>query len=284
MTRPRAILMLACAAILFSTSGLFVKIISISPLALVSSRSIIAAIVIALWLRRPHFTWSTAQIGGAIALALTQILFVIATRQTTAANAIFLQYTAPIYVAIFGAWFLGERAKSYDWLTMAAIAIGFVLFFNEKLSPEGWWGNIYAILSGLTLAWLLLFMRKQKDESTAETILLGNILAAIIGLPALLSASPTSGDWAGILFLGVVQLGISFIMMSVAIKWLTAVEAVLIQTLEPIFNPIWVFLVIGEAPSLLALVGGLVVLAAVTGRAMLAAREVRVGKRPLSPS
>ncbi len=265
--------MLACAAILFSTSGLFVKIITIPALALVSSRSIIAAIVITLWIRRPQFTWSVAQIGGAIALALTQILFVLATRQTTAANAIFLQYTAPVYVALFGVWFLGERAQGYDWLTMVAIAIGFVLFFNEKLSPEGWWGNVYAIMSGITLAWLLLFMRKQKDGSTAETILLGNILAAIVGLPSLLTASPTPGDWAGILFLGVLQLGIPFIMMAVAIKWLTAVEAVLIQTLEPIFNPIWVFLVIGETPSWLALAGGLVVLVAVTGRAVLAARE-----------
>ena len=273
MTRPRAILTLACAATLFSSAGLFIKILTISPLALVSARSIIATAVIALWLRRPHFTWSVAQIGGAIALAFTQIFFVLATRQTTAANAIFLQYTAPIYVAIFGFWFLGERPKGYDWLTMAAIIVGFLLFFNDDLSPTGWWGNIYAILSGITLAWLLLFLRKQKDSSTAETILLGNLLAAIIGFPFLLTASPTPGDWAGILFLGVLQLGIPFIMMSVAIKWLTAVEAVLIQTLEPIFNPIWVFLVIGETPSWLALAGGLVVLIAVTGRAVLAARE-----------
>ena len=265
--------MLACAATLFSSAGLFIKILTISPLALVSARSIIATAVIALWLRRSHFTWSVAQIGGAIALAFTQIFFVLATRQTTAANAIFLQYTAPIYVAIFGFWFLGERPKGYDWLTMAAIIVGFLLFFNDDLSPTDWWGNIYAILSGITLAWLLLFLRKQKDGSTAETILLGNLLAAIIGLPFLLTASPTPGDWAGILFLGVLQLGIPFIMMSVAIKWLTAVEAVLIQTLEPIFNPIWVFLVIGETPSWLALAGGLVVLIAVTGRAVLAARE-----------
>ena len=265
--------MLACAALLFSTAGLFIKIISIDPLPLASARSIIAAIIIWLWLRRPRFTWSLPQVGGAIALALTQLLFVIATRQTTAANAIFLQYTAPIYVAIFGFWFLNERVKRYDWLTMAAIGIGFVLFFNDDLSPEGWWGNIYALLSGITLAWLLLFLRKQKDDSTAETMLLGNILAAIIGLPFLFSASPTIADWGSIFFLGIFQLGIPFVMMSVAIKWLTAVEAVLIQTLEPIFNPIWVFFIVGEAPSLLALLGGLIVFAAVTGRALWAARE-----------
>ena len=275
MTRPRAILMLACAATLFSTAGLFIKLISISPLALVGARSIIATAVIAIWLRRPQFTWSVAQIGGAIALALTQILFVLATRQTTAANAIFLQYTAPIYVAIFGIWFLGERPKGYDWLTMAAIIVGFFLFFNDDLSSAGLLGNIYAILSAITLAWLLLFMRKQKERAT-ETVLLGNLFAAIIGLPFLLAATPTAGDWAGIAFLGVLQLGIPFIMMSVAIKWLTAVEAVFIQTLEPIFNPIWVFFVIGEAPSLLALAGGFVVLTAVTGRAIIASRKSNI--------
>jgi drug/metabolite transporter (DMT)-like permease len=280
MTKHHAMLWLALAATLFSTSGLLVKLITISPLALVGSRSIIAAAVIALWLRRPHFTWSLPQVGGAIALAATQILFVVATRQTTAANAIFLQYTAPVYIALFGVWFLGERPHRYDWWTMTAVLLGFILFFNEDLSVAGQMGNVYALLSGITLAWLLLFMRKQKDGSTAETVLLGNLLAALIGLPFLLYESPTPGDWAGIVFLGVLQLGIPFVMVSVAIKWLTAVEAVLIQTLEPIFNPIWVFLIIGETPSRLGLLGGLVVLAAVTARAVAAGREGRA-KRPL---
>jgi drug/metabolite transporter (DMT)-like permease len=264
---------MACAATLFSTAGLLIKVLTLSPLALVGARSILAAGVIAIWLRRPRITWSLPQVGGAIMLAATQILFVMATRMTTAANAIFLQFTAPIFVAFFGIWFLGERAKRHDWLAMAAIAAGLLLFFNEDLSAQGNWGNTIALLSGITFAWLVLFLRKQKDTSATETMLLGNLLAALIGLPFFFSETPTAADLGGVAFLGLIQLGIPLIMVSVAIKHLTAVEAVLIQTLEPILNPIWVFLVIGEVPSSLGLFGSLIVLVSVTARGIIAGRE-----------
>ncbi|MCA9999576.1 MAG: hypothetical protein KDE56_27630, partial [Anaerolineales bacterium] len=96
MTRTRAVLILFLAATLFSTAGLFIKLITIGPLALVGARSIIAALIIAIWLRRPHFTWDRYQIGGAVALMGAQLFFVVATRQTTAANAVFIQFTAPV--------------------------------------------------------------------------------------------------------------------------------------------------------------------------------------------
>jgi drug/metabolite transporter (DMT)-like permease len=272
MTRSRAVLFLFLAATLFSTAGLFIKIISISPLALVGARSLIAALIMALWLRRPHFTWNRYQIGGAISLLGAQLFFVVATRQTTAANAVFIQFTAPVYVALLGIWFLGERARPLDWATMLIIGLGLFLFFGDELTPQGFWGNVNALISGISLACLMIFLRKQKDGSTAETMLLGNLLAAAIGLPFLLRESPTLADWGGVLFLGIFQLGIPFILMSVAIRTLTAVEAILIQTLEPVLNPIWVFLVVGELPTPLALFGGLIVLTAVTLRALLASR------------
>ena len=275
MTRTRAVLFLFLAATMFSTAGLFIKLISISPLALVGARSLIASLIIIIWLRRPRFTWNRYQIGGAVALMGAQLFFVIATRQTTAANAVFIQFTAPVYVALLGIWFLGERARPLDWATMFIIGVGFFLFFGDKLTPQGFWGNINALISGISLAWLMLFLRKQKDGSTTETMLLGNLLAAVVGLPFLLRESPTLADWGGVLFLGVFQLGIPFILMSVAIRYLTAVEAILIQTLEPVLNPIWVFLVVGETPTPLALVGGCVVLTAVTLRAILASRTPR---------
>lgn len=272
MTRTHAVILLFLAATLFSTAGLFIKLITIGPLALVGARSIIAALIMLLWLRRPRFTWDRYQIGGAVALLGAQLFFVIATRQTNAANAVFIQFTAPVYVALLGIWFLGERARPLDWATMGIIGLGFLLFFGDKLTPEGFWGNINALISGIALAWLILLLRKQKDGSTAETILLGNLLAAMVGLPFLLTESPTPADWGGVLFLGIFQLGIPFIMMSVAIRHLTAVEAILIQTLEPVLNPIWVFLIVGETPTPLALIGGIVVLTAVTLRAILASR------------
>lgn len=275
LNHKQAVIIITIAAVLFSTSGFLIKIITISPLALASGRSIIAAGVIALYLRKPQFTWSVAQIGGAIALASTQIFFVLATRQTSAANAVFIQYTAPIYVAIFSIWFLREPLRSADWVTMAAVGIGLFLFFGDDISATGRWGNVNALISGLSLAAFMVFMRYQKDGSPVETTLLGNIIVSVIGLPFLLQASPTMGDIGGLFFLGIFQLGIPFIMMAIAIKYLTAVEVILIQTLEPILNPVWVFIVVGEQPSGRALLGGLTVLVAITIRSVLVSRQTR---------
>lgn len=244
-------------------------------MALVSGRSLIAAGVIALWMGWPRLTLSLPQLGGGLALAATQIFFVIATRETSAANAIFIQYTAPVFVALFGIWYLREPAKLQDWLTMGAIGVGLLLFLGDGFSAGGMAGNLVALLSGVTLAWFFLFMREQKDGSPVETVFLGNVFAALAGLPWLVQAAPTSADVGGVLVLGIFQLGIPFILMSLAIKHLTAVEAILIQTLEPILNPVWVFWVIGERPTPLALVGGVIVLLAVTTRSLLAARPQR---------
>jgi drug/metabolite transporter (DMT)-like permease len=120
LSRARAILLLASAATLFSTAGLLIKILTITPLALVGGRSLIAALLIASYLRRPHFNWSFSQIGGALSMAATQVFFVIATRETTAANAVFIQYTAPSFVAIFGIWFLGEPWPPSAWVFISS--------------------------------------------------------------------------------------------------------------------------------------------------------------------
>lgn len=241
-----------------------------NPVAIAGSRSAIAALAMLAIIRRPRFTWSFAQIGGAVAYAATVILFVTANKLTTAANAILLQYTAPIYVALFGAWFLGERASWLDWATLAAVLGGMVLFFLDKLSVAGMLGNVVAIASGVALAGLALFLRKQKDGSPMESILLGNALTALIGLPFMLKSSPGSAGWLGIVLLGVFQLGLPYVLYALAIKHVTAIEAVLIPVIEPILNPLWVFLVVGEAPGTLALAGGAVVLVAVTFRCVAA--------------
>lgn len=271
--RRRSVILLVGAVVLWSTSGLFIKLSSLNPLALAGGRSAITALVLLAWIGKPHFTWSASQIGGALSMVLTFVMFVTATQLTSAANAILLQFTAPLYVALFGGWFLGERPKSYDWWTMAAIIAGMVLFFGDALSRGGILGNILAMCSGVTLAWMTLFLRKERGNS-ASTILLGNILTALIGLPFLLLSPPQPVDWAILLFLGVLQLGIPFIMYSLSLRHLEALEAILIQTLEPILNPIWVFLVVGERPGPLALLGGALVILAVALRAFVASRQV----------
>jgi drug/metabolite transporter (DMT)-like permease len=272
--------------LLWSTSGLFVKVSTLNPIALAGGRSAITAIVLLIYLRRPHFIWTKELIGGAICMAATFFLFITATRLTSAANAIVLQYSAPIWVAIFGAWYLGERTHSYDWWTMGVIGLGMLLFFGDKLSTAGMIGNVMAIVSGVTMAWMTLFLRKQRHGQAGETILLGNVLTAVIGLPFLLFAVSASTvqpmDWGILLYMGVLQLGVPFILYSIAIRSLDALETILLATLEPILNPIWVFIVVGERPGPMAMIGGLIVIGAVTVRALIATGAI--GRRPVMVS
>ncbi len=264
----RAVWLLLICVTLWSTSGVLIKESTLPAMAIVSGRSLLTAVVLALYIRRPHFTWSLPQIGGAVTQAATFVLFIMATQMTSAANAILLQYTAPLWVALFGIWYLRERPHTIDYVTMALIAVGMLLFFGDHLTGDDLLGNILAVLSGVTMAWMTLFLRKQKDGSPIETILLGNILAAAIGLPFLLTATPTPTDVGILLFLGIFQLGIPFILYSYAITRLPALEVVLISTLEPILNPIWVFLVNGELPGPMALLGGAIVLLAALVRGL----------------
>jgi len=148
-------------------------------MAIAGGRSAIAIPVMLLCIGRPKFTFSRAQIGGAIGYALTVILFVFATRMTTAANAIFLQYTAPIYVAIIGRWYLDERAHPIDWLVILFALIGIALFFFDRLTISGFWGNIIALVSGLAFASVALFLRKEREGSPIGSIILGNLLVAV---------------------------------------------------------------------------------------------------------
>jgi drug/metabolite transporter (DMT)-like permease len=264
--RVQAIGFLIATAILWSSAGLLIKMISWNPIAIAGMRSAIATLVLFVFLRRPHLTWSSAQIGGAVAFAATVILFVLANKLTTAANAILLQYTSPIFAALLGAWFLGERATRLDWTTIFVVIGGMTLFFLDDLTTGGLWGNVCAIASGVTFACFVLFLRKQKNDSPLESVFLGNILTALIGLPFMFQAMPSPSSWVGLVLSGVLQLGLSHILYATAIKHVTALEAILIAVVEPILNPVWVLLVVGETPGPWALLGGFVVLASVTIR------------------
>jgi drug/metabolite transporter (DMT)-like permease len=269
--RHKAIVFLALSAILWSFGGLFIKLVSWNPMAIAGLRSFIAVLVLLAYVRHPRFTWSFPQMGGAIAYAVTVTLFVLATKLTTAANAILLQYTAPIYVALLGAWFLGERAEWFDWIIILILIGGIALFFLDHLTVGNLLGNGFAILSGISFACLVLFLRKQKNESPIGSIILGNLLTGLVGLPFMFESMPGALSWAGLLFLGVVQLGLSYVLYSEAIKHSTALEAILIPGIEPILNPIWVFLILGEVPGKWALVGGAIVFVSVTTRSVIAA-------------
>jgi len=276
--RRRAVYMLLISACLWSLGGLLIKKISWNPVAIAGTRSALAALFLLPFARRAHITWSPPQVGGAIAYAGTVIFFVVANKLTTAANTILLQYTAPVYVALFGAWFLGERPRWFDWVTIAVVLGGTALFFLDRLTIAGSWGNVCAITAGVAMAWMTLFMRKQKTSSPMESVFLGNVLTALVCSPfVFVSMPPDASNWVPLLILGIVQLGLPYLLFSWAIKHVTAIEGILTTTIEPILNPVWVFLAIGERPGPWAFVGGVIVLVTVTIRSGLAAARKEAG-------
>lgn len=159
MHRRKTVLYLIIAAALWSTSGVFIKLISWSPLAILGGRSFVAFFVFLFYLRRIDFRLTTVQVIGALSYVGTQLFFVWATKLTTAANAIFLQYASPLYVVIFAYLLLKEKPRRADWISMAAIFAGMFLFFGDKLSLTGFFGNTLAILSGMCMASMMHSMR-----------------------------------------------------------------------------------------------------------------------------
>ena len=275
----RAVFLLLGASFCWSLAGVLIKFIATTwdGLAVAGGRGLIAAMFLALTNRRLRFHWSRDQLLGAIFYAACTVLFCIATTLTSAANAILLQYTAPIWIALFGAWFLSERVTRGDWITIAVALGGMALFFKDSLTLGHVKGDILAALSGVGFAGMTIALRRQKDGSAVESIILGNLLAFLIGLPWILRSPmlPASG-WAALLALGVVQLGVSYWLYARAIKHVTALEAVLIPVIEPILNPVWVMIFMHEKPSKWALSGGVIVLCAVTARGIISIR----GRRP----
>ena len=273
--RRKAILYLALAAILWSTSGLFVKILDWQPISILAGRSIFASIVFLIYLRRIPTRFSVWQLLAAGMFILTQFLFVTSTKMTTAANAIFLQYTAPIYVVLLAFWFLREKPSRTDWLSMLIIFLGLTLFFGDKLSTDGFYGNLLAILSGVTSAVMMVSFRAQKNGNPAESNLIAFLFTATLGFPFILKETWTVTNWSILAFLGIFQIGLAFIFFTQGIKHIPALEANLIGTLEPVLNPIWVFLFYGESMGAFALLGGLVVLSGVILSAAGSAKAVK---------
>jgi drug/metabolite transporter (DMT)-like permease len=266
--RSYAIVLLVLCAVLWSTGGILIKWIAWPALAVAGMRSGIAAVVMLCALREWRGPWSWWHWTGALAGAASMLGFVVATKLTTAANAIFLVYTAPLYVALLSAWLLREPLRGADWLTLLLALLGLGCCFGEQLTPAGWVGNLCALGSGLALAWLVVCLRKHADASPLTILALSNILVAIVGLPYMTQATPDPVSLGVLLVAGVVQLGFPTILYGKAIPHVRAIEAILIPIIEPVLNPVWVWLLVGEVPSGWTLIGGTLVLGAVTARGL----------------
>lgn len=271
-------MLLVAASLCWSIAGVLIKFVAETwpGLAVASGRGFIAGLFLLATNRGLRFHFSRDQIVGAFCYAACTLTFCTATTLTSAANAILLQYTAPVWVALLGAWFLGERATTADWVTIAVALAGMALFFKDSLTLGHLGGDALSVISGVFFAIMTIALRKQKDGSPVESIILGNFIAFLVGLPWIIQSPmlPPAG-WGALLALGVVQLGISYWLYARAIRYVTALEAVLIPVIEPILNPIWVLVFMHERPTRSAMIGGAIVLSAVTTRAVISVRSRR---------
>jgi len=256
-----AVIQLTVAGILWSLSGLIVKSVDLHPFAISSIRSSFAALVLLSYIKfRPRFSFSKAQILGALCYVGTVSLYMTAIKTTTAANAILLQYGAPIYAAFLGYWILKERLRWFDFVAVAGVAAGMIVFFADSLSGGAMLGNIFAILSGFTFAAQAISMRLQKENGGLETILLGNLIAVAVGAPFVVMGPPSLAQMPPLAFLGIFQLGVAYLLYSLASRNVTALDITVIPMLEPILSPTWVFIFLGERPGPFALAGGAIVI------------------------
>ena len=268
-------LALITAAALFSTGGAVIKLATLTPWQIASFRSAVAAAVLLLILPETR-RWSWRLMPAAAAYAATLILFVISTRSTTAANAIFLQATAPLYLLFLGPLVLREPIRKTDIVFVAAVAFGMALFFvgvqaDTVTAPRPQLGNLTAAASGLTWALTVTGLRQvarqQGPDRTLATVAVGNVVAFLATLPPALRGAVHLSD-AGlsdagvVLYLGIGQIGIAYIFLSRAIRHVSAFEVAAVLLLEPVLNPVWAWLVHGEVPGPGALIGGAIILSA----------------------
>jgi drug/metabolite transporter (DMT)-like permease len=282
---PTPLLYALAAALLWSTGGLFIKWTTLSGLELSCWRSFFALFTVAFFTRHEGFRLNVVTAIASLLYAVLLILFVLATKTTTAANAIFLQYTAPVYLLILEPVIYKEKFRSRDLITVLVCLGGMALFFVGQLRPQDVTGNVLALASGLCFALYFLLLRhpRAREVNRASSVIYGNALAVLITLPWGLAtlSTITSHDLIGVAYLGVVQLGIAYTLFTTAMaRGVRSLDAGIVCYVEPVLNPVWVFLVLRERPSSWALLGGAIIVAAVMFHMLLDARGKRRANDP----
>jgi drug/metabolite transporter (DMT)-like permease len=261
-------LLLLAAAVLWSSAGVVIKLSALDAWQLAGGRALVAGLFLAIAVptarRRP--TGPLLLVG--MAYAFTTVLFVLANKLTTSANAIFLQDTAPLWVLLLSPWVLGERPTRGELLSIPIFGAGLALFFVDQLSPGQLAGNLVALVAGVAFAASILGLRRLGPDGPAALVW-GNLMAAAVTLPLWpLGPAADAADLGAVAFLGVFQLGLAYLCFSLGLRGTPAVEASLLVLLEPVLNPVWTFLFAGERPGRWALTGGAVILLATIWRTL----------------
>ena len=268
--KNRAMLLMVITAVMWSLGGIFIKLISWSPFLIAGIRSAISGSIMAMYMAATHtkFKLNRYSLLAGIGLGFSATLFTIANKLTTAANAIVLQYTAPIFILIISALFFREKLQRRDVLVVIITMAGMVLFFLDQLSPGNMLGNVLGILAGVFLAQMFVMVGKGGDDDSTRMsgILIAHAITLMIGLPL---GIPQTEEIAGIeilyvIILGVFQLGIPYVLYGIASKDCPPLACSLIGMLEPLLNPVWVAIFIGEMPGPFALAGAVIIIGTVT--------------------
>lgn len=271
----KGLIYISFAALMWSSGGLFIKVLSLDAYQISFYRSLIAALtilVITIYQKKSlKFEFDKISIFCTLSYALILILFVIATKLTTAANAIFLQFTAPIYLLVLEPVFLKTKFEKRNLIALIFCFIGMTLFFFGKLDLSSIQGNLFAIGSGICFALFSLFLKWKKQihktEDTIIYIVTGNLLVCFICLPMVFDKLIIESDQLIILlFMGVFQIGISYIIFNEGIKYISATESMIIAMLEAVLNPVWVFIGVGETPSVYSIIGSVIIIFAIIWR------------------
>ncbi|MGI6005959.1 MAG: DMT family transporter [Ruminococcus sp.] len=278
MNRNRGILMLLGASVLWSFAGICVKSMSWNGFAITGIRGLIAAAMMLVIIRKPRIPRGKYQILAVCSYTGLICMTVIATKMTTAANAILLQYTSPVYSAALGYCILGEKVSRRDRISIVMIFAGLFIFFYDGLAGGHLLGDLVALLSGVCFAAMNVFMRADSRVSPLQNVFWGNLAAFVFMLPFFGHVEWSMKNTGLVLFLGIFQLGLAYILYSKAILYVGALEATVTTVLEAILNPIWVMILGNEKIDPATLAGGLIVLAAVVIRSVPVERYVKTEK------
>ena len=267
--KQKAMLLMVVTAAMWSIGGIFIKLVSWNPLRRAGMRRMISAMVLGGYMvyKRIPFKFCKASMGAAIGLSCSAMLFVMANKLTTAANAIVLQYSAPVFILIITAFLLHKRLEKREIIAVALTMCGIVLFFFDQLSPGNVLGNILGILAGVFLAIMFVSMGEGGDDDSIRMsgILMAHLIAAVIGMPVgtVLTESVTGMEILYVVILGVFQLGIPYVLYAIASRDCPPLACSLIGMLEPLLNPVWVAIFVHEMPGTFAFIGGAVIIATV---------------------
>mgnify|MGYP003302459364 CR=1 FL=1 len=267
--RKGELMMVACG-VLWSMSGITMKYIDWNPLLIVGGRGVFSALIIYISMRMSGYKLKVSKksLGIAFLTFMNLVFFVSANKYTTAANAIVLQYTAPVFVLLVTAFVLKRKLRTFEILTVLAALFGIILFFMDQVSGNGLSGNIMAVASGFFMGVMYAVTGEIKDDGERISgLVLGHTALAVICIPlGVYFTDPANITLIPILlvvFLGVVQMGIPYSLYGRATALISGVEVSLISMIEPILNPIWVALIYGEVPGSRALIGAVLIIGAV---------------------